>query len=215
MNGADLSSSLRSAKLLGDWSTALGVFLSTLAPNSPYRPNPDHYGQLIDVMSESGRVDIVARLATVPGCPPLSIDIYNNIMESYSKSGDWQSGAALLETMKKQQQAGGGAEIPQPNNTTYNLLITAMETAKQWELALGVLQEMSSGSSSTSVRPDSVTYAVVVSALEVSHQYEKAQAVVALMPKEDRDAILSSYAALIHVWSVRHKGHKSLPQKKK
>ena len=55
--------------------------------------------------------------------------------------------------------------------------------------------------------PTAVSYAAVVSALEASQQYELAQVIMASMPKAERDAILSSYAALIHVWSTRHRGH--------
>ena len=124
-------------------------------------------------------------------------DLYHRIMKGYLEQGLWERALSVAKAMEVRDLS--------PKELTYNLMITALDKGGHWQQCLDVFEKIKSD-----LTPNAVTYAAVISALENVHQYERAKELLSQAPKKDRDAILSSYAALIHVWSAHHKGHKSI-----
>eukprot|EP00760_Papus_ankaliazontas_P004926 PhM_4_TR12276/c0_g1_i1/m.105541 len=196
-NGADLMSALKSARMLGEWAVALELYVATAAPSSRYQPNEDHLDEIIACCAEQGKLDVV--LSWQNSLPNASAETINLILSQYGKRpGLWCDALRVVSNMSTSTH-----ERMRPNVATYNLLIASCEASQKWDVALKILNSLEAEDST--VKPDAVTYAATMTALESGHQMDHVQRLMNTMPEEHRSAILSSYAALIQVWSVKHR----------
>ena len=148
----------------------------------------------------------------------LKDQMYQLLLRAHADTKQWESALHVLNTMIERNYTF-------PRTDTMNTVLSAMDDGKNWDRALNILEQMirarkiHEGTLSASdapldetslvsvydnALPNTVTYATTITMLESAGKYDLAQKIMRDIPKTDRDAIMRSYAAVIHVWSMRH-----------
>ncbi|KNH06368.1 hypothetical protein XU18_2873 [Perkinsela sp. CCAP 1560/4] len=241
-NGVDLSLSLKSARILGDWRGAFSVLTSALFSKFSYRPNEDHLKQFITILKRADKLDVVLPMLTnydanlksehsesdigsAAKTSDPSVEsqttkeqLYHLLMRAHADSKNWMKALDVLTDMLEKNHV-------LPKTETMNIVLSSMDDGVHWERALSVLSQMlkaknvqegkvsfiegdagevSLFSVYDNALPNTVTYATVISMLEAAGKYDLAHKMMKEIPREDREAIMRSYAAVIHLWSSQH-----------
>jgi hypothetical protein len=208
-NSADLASILKTAGRMQDWASAIEHFGAALHEKH-VTPNPMHYSLLVQACCECGRLDAIRVLmegAAKAGLP-IAKDpkVKEQLIHAYGRSEQWFEAVSLLSTMAVTNEA---------TTNSFNGALAACERGKAWETALSIFSFMKaspppSASSPRAVpcAPDAVSYAAVISCLESCRKQSELQALVQEMPSDQKERLMSTYAALIQVWASRHGRHR-------
>ena len=144
--------------------------------------------------------------------------LYHILLRAHADEKQWEKAMHVLNTMIERNYTF-------PHTGTMNIILSAMDDGKHWERALGVLAHMTraqqmqegtleateqpaKGESLVSIYdnalPNTVSYATTITLLETAGKFDLAQKLMREIPKNDRGTIMRSYAAVIHMWSMKH-----------
>jgi len=241
LNGVDLSLSLKSASVLGDWRSAFGVMTNALFSKVSYKPNEEHFKQFIGILKKVDKLDVALPMLanydqrmkamerntlpeskhSDPSFNPQATKelLYKLVMRAHAEKKNWKDALRVLTEMVEKNYI-------LPNTETMNIVLSSMDDGVQWERALTVLNQMirtknlQEGTLDPNEKlpdelvslyenspPNEVSYATIISILESAGQFKAAHKLMKDLPRKEREAIMRSYAAVIHLWSIHH--HKS------
>ena len=188
-----------------DWKAATRILQSMGQEQPPVSPNTECFNACLNALERCGQSEKALKmLEEMDACGQAPADTisFNTVIAALAREGAWQRALQLLETMQTRSQSGGGARSAgpsqrrptdvQPNTTTYNTILNALEKGGQPDKAVELLGLMGGRCPA-----DSYSYSSCIIALAKAGRSDEALQLLSQMETRGIKSDISPYNAAI------------------